>query len=662
MKWAFFVFATLVEWSLAVNMAEDASNSLNSTWFVPCTGKLIGNSPYDCEKQSLDDCASSYTSTGVPGFPTMQWSAGERKFMQCTISGVKCAATLPYCSTVGELVVDYLIVGGGGGAGSGGGGAGGVLKGTQPIKVGEALSVLVGAGGNGGGGGGRYATTNVPTNGGDSKLGKVVAKGGAAGGYKARQTAPSGASGGGSAFDSPSVTVASGTKGQGHSGGKSFKSGYGGGGGGGGAGEAGHNPSGTYRGGKGGDGISSDITGSTKFYGGGGGAGLNGHGAKSYPDLVALGGKGGGGRGSDFVCDPENQYWKFTGTNGEPNTGGGGGGGDPETRMAGTGGSGVVIVRYTSPTPILSGGTVTEAGGFQIHTFATPGEDDLSWMKAGNILIDFLIVAGGGGAGSGGGGGGGVIMGSKMIHKGTEWTVKVGGGGKAGQGGGVERDPSKPATKGEDSMLGSLVAIGGGKGADYTRTPGGGGSGGGGGFDQNHQSSAPGTPGQGFHGGLTNQRGYGAAGGGGGAGEPGGSAPKKHYGGKGGDGVSSDITGALKWYGGGGGGGVNHNGDILIAGGGGAGGKGGGGRGGDFGAKAHSASKARFTGTDGEANTGGGGGGTDPESTVAGKGGSGIVIIRYKSAQPLMTGGTMSSSGGYQIHTFDTVGTSTLKY
>ena len=170
--------------------------------------------------------------------------------------------------------------------------------------------------------------------------------------------------------------------------------------------------------------------------------------------------------------------------------------------------------------------------------------------------------------------------------------------------------------------------------------------------------------------------------------------------------MSSDITGTLKWYGGGGGGGVNHNGNKQVENGGGAGGKGGGGKGSDFASKTRKNNK-KFTGTSGEKNTGGGGGGTDPECKVAGKGGSGIVVVRYKSMKPLLTGGTITTSDGclgkicascrkfnfhgaafacsgpnrgdgvqtlnpytsslltcpgYQIHTFSTVGTDTLKF
>ncbi len=61
----------------------------------------------------------------------------------------------------------------------------------------------------------------------------------------------------------------------------------------------------------------------------------------------------------------------------------------------------------------------------------------------------------------------------------------------------------------------------------------------------------------------------------------------------------------------------------------------------------------------GTANTGGGGGGAQYNSGVGGgAGGSGIVILRYLGAQR-GTGGTVTSSGGYTIHTFTSSGTYT---
>jgi hypothetical protein len=62
----------------------------------------------------------------------------------------------------------------------------------------------------------------------------------------------------------------------------------------------------------------------------------------------------------------------------------------------------------------------------------------------------------------------------------------------------------------------------------------------------------------------------------------------------------------------------------------------------------------------GTANTGGGGGGAgfDGAFRPGGNGGSGIVIIRYAGAQR-GTGGTVTSSGGFTIHTFTSSGTFT---
>jgi hypothetical protein len=60
----------------------------------------------------------------------------------------------------------------------------------------------------------------------------------------------------------------------------------------------------------------------------------------------------------------------------------------------------------------------------------------------------------------------------------------------------------------------------------------------------------------------------------------------------------------------------------------------------------------------GGANTGGGGGGATHNSSTGSAGGSGIVIVRYYGAQKA-TGGSITSSGGYTIHTFTTSGTFT---
>lgn len=116
----------------------------------------------------------------------------------------------------------------------------------------------------------------------------------------------------------------------------------------------------------GGNGVISNITGSNTYYGGGGGA-AGGAGYEGSPGgLGGLGGGGGAGTGNS-----QNNW-----SNATPNTGGGGGGGG--VAWCGTvycqsssGGSGIIIVRYTSASQRFSGGTVTQSGGDFIHTFTS---------------------------------------------------------------------------------------------------------------------------------------------------------------------------------------------------------------------------------------------------------------------------------------------------
>ena len=64
--------------------------------------------------------------------------------------------------------------------------------------------------------------------------------------------------------------------------------------------------------------------------------------------------------------------------------------------------------------------------------------------------------------------------------------------------------------------------------------------------------------------------------------------------------------------------------------------------------------------TAGAANTGSGGGGEGNNLTVSGAaGGSGVVIVRYWG-NARATGGAITSSGGYTIHTFTSNGTLAL--
>jgi hypothetical protein len=289
--------------------------------------------------------------------------------------------------------------------------------------------------------------------------------------------------------------------------------------------------------------------------------------------------------------------------------------------------------------------------------------------------VEVLIVAGGGGGGSdmgGGGGGGGLIYASAVALTSTSYTITVGGGG-AGALAGVGQ--AKGSNGGNTTAFG-LTAIGGGGGAschDRSTSPagdggsGGGASGGGtlpsggsGGGGYGGGIRGLGTVGQGNNGGTGIYAWY--PGGGGGAGAAGSTAPAK-----GGDGLEYNITGvSYFWAGGGGGSGYSGNG--------GDGGKGGGGGGavgttyggvglnnGSPGGGGSPNSQTNTPGGNAGANTGGGGGGGSHYSTnnFGGNGGSGIVIVRYPGVQRA-TGGTVTSIGGYTIHTFTTVGSSTF--
>ena len=306
-------------------------------------------------------------------------------------------------------------------------------------------------------------------------------------------------------------------------------------------------------------------------------------------------------------------------------------------------------------------------------------------LDAGNTksllnTVEVLVVAGGGGGGmdmGGGGGGGGVIYNRNFaVTPGSALTVTVGNGGAGAPAAGTNGQPSGhqytiPATQGGNSVFGSLTAIGGGAGGSSYRgyTPGiAGGNGGSGGGSSGYNDNAgtfsggTGTSGQGFAGGNSTQAYY--SGGGGGAGGPGVSSPNQP---NGGPGVYYPLI--SPYYFGGGGGGASYS--LSTGGDGGIGGGGGGAVGTTYGgAGLNNGSPgggggpnqwANTPGGNAGANTGGGGGGGSHynSNNKGGDGGSGIVIIRYPGAQRA-TGGTVTSSGGYTIHTFTTVGSTTF--
>jgi len=215
---------------------------------------------------------------------------------------------------------EVLIVAGGGGgrsnpggAGSGGGGAGGLIAST--VNISGTMPVIVGNGGGGDVG-----------NGGNSSFANLTAIGGGMGGYISAGNA--GGSGGGGSWNN---VGGAGTNGQGYNGAVGQTSG----GGGGGTSESGGLPGvpggypNEYYPGKGGAGINSDIVqdGVNVGYAGGGGGGAR-YGTSSTAT-----------HGGGYSLGDNNA------TSGTANTGGGGGG--AQLGFApGSGGSGIVVVRY----------------------------------------------------------------------------------------------------------------------------------------------------------------------------------------------------------------------------------------------------------------------------------------------------------------------------
>ena len=586
---------------------------------------------------------------------------------------------------------DILIVGGGGGGGSthgGGGGAGQLvfihqanLNGTYNIKVGK------------GGIGGSINATSQPTKGSNSEFGSVIAEGGGANGGNLLKDGGSGA--GGDGYDNVSGkglknttidTFLSGTiYSKGNDGGSGPSSGIGHGGGGGGAGTAGtdggigQTTTGLTITGNGGDGLSgiSEINydfytkfgnygnlesdGKYYFAGGGGGAAW-GNVSGTYTPNGGNGGKGGGSKGGIFD-EPTITYNPLPAVN---NTGSGGGGGAPGGGAGSNGGSGIVIIRYllgTIPTNNLltSEPTITSSPSFpnNIRTFMHSGGSETQTSHTinfpANTLCDILVIAGGGGGGKrhGAGGGAGTLLYHKNVILNGTYNIKVGKGG-AGFGSGTLDSVVSSNRKAFDGEFSQFVksdgtqnyyAVGGGRGTTggdtYANTNGGQGFM----YDANltlssgnifngvpvavsnkeYVNTLPSPEGcRGRIGGtqINNFKG----GGGGGAGGVGMNHAEETTvnDGYGGLGLAIDITGTSVVYAGGGGG-SDFSGSVsqvfdpaypTIQ------SRGGGGYGSDNG-----------TAQNGLDGTGGGGGGqgNDTNGNPAGKGGSGIVIIKIKS-------------------------------
>ena len=322
-------------------------------------------------------------------------TSGDHKIHVFTSPGTFCVTSIG--SPSGSTCLEYLVVGGGGGASSqrqGGAGAGGFRLGaicTQPtiplrapattLPATGPYSIAVGAGGTAGGASPTPATCRLGTQGAVSTFHTFTSAGGGTSGFGGSPGPKDGGSGGGGGGDgvqgapatggtgnSPAVSPPQGNPGgpgAGYNGGSPGDNGgpaYGGGGGGGASAVGGTAPPGSMprpsaNGGNGmpvaavfgaapqpfytADQPNRGVTVCGTFAGGGGGANSGG---PSYGGCGpnGSGGTGGGGLGGN------GQNTSYAGT---VNSGGGGGGpgfySPPDNwSAAGTGGSGIVLIKY----------------------------------------------------------------------------------------------------------------------------------------------------------------------------------------------------------------------------------------------------------------------------------------------------------------------------
>nr|QOR60368.1 hypothetical protein [Bathycoccus sp. RCC716 virus 2] len=272
-------------------------------------------------------------------------------------------------------------------------------------------------------------------------------------------------------------------------------------------------------------------------------------------------------------------------------------------------------------------------------TLTTPSYDSsegtttYTWTPTSGFTgTQTLLVAGGGGGGGnyftcGGGGAGGYVYYASQDHTGAK-TIVIGDGGSGG-------DNSTGVNGKDTTFTGLTTAVGGGFGSAYTYTTGGsGGSGGGGGYNGSNGNSN--ASGQGHSGAGSSGAEYAGGGGGGG-----GSAGSTTTGGQGKDYTSVFGTSyGDKGFFVSGGGGCGRGGGYAYPGGGGQG----------RGQTTTTLSRSDLD-IDGQKHTGGGGGAwanVNNGTNKAGKGGSGIVLVKTTTGTlkniPKVTGISFTSS------------------
>jgi hypothetical protein len=248
-----------------------------------------------------------------------------------------------------NIKIGYIVVGGGGGSAYAGGAGGGVSYGTlssstSTLSSGTTYTVTVGAGGAGSTGSGATAGGSSSITG--SGITTISATGGSPGASSPAATAGTGtggavnsSGGNGGLFTGSNTTTAAGSNGP--------------------------------------NVIISDIN-INAYYGGGGGAGNN-------ATATGIGGLGGGGAGlaSTITTGVAN--------NGTANTGGGAGGNNGYTTLSGTypggtGGSGVVIIYYTTQQSVttisnLTGISISSTGQYIIASANGPANTQALYLS-----------------------------------------------------------------------------------------------------------------------------------------------------------------------------------------------------------------------------------------------------------------------------------------
>lgn len=271
-----------------------------------------------------------------------------------------------YTVPAGVTSVDVLVVGAGGQGNQGGGGGGEVVYKTDvAVTPQDEIPVVVGVNDN--------AIANRK-----SSFGDIVALGGGRGGSGTTEPAEDGGSGGGGGNHTSGGEVAGGNsiavEGLGNAGGKgggSSGSATRAGGGGGGAGAPGRDmtPGNPARGGDGGDGVYfghvfGDEYGDEGWFGGGGGGdGSNG-------SIGGSGGRGGGGSGA-----PEPFGVATAGMDGT----GGGGGGNHTSGGYISGGSGVVLIKQSTPLIIA-----------EWNPIDVDDPEELTW-RSGDLVLPYPL-------------------------------------------------------------------------------------------------------------------------------------------------------------------------------------------------------------------------------------------------------------------------------